>query len=107
MNEKTNADLALSDPAEDVSSTESTWAETVFIGGPVRKSQDEDDKKRPQERTKSVPQRQSQPPMTLEQAEAVLVRQALAKHQGNQRRAADQLGLSLEDLRDKMKRFGL
>ncbi len=45
--------------------------------------------------------------MTLEQAEAVLVRQALAKHGGDLHRAAHQLGLSLEDLQAKMKLLGL
>ena len=45
--------------------------------------------------------------MTLEQAEAVLVRRALAKHQGDQARAAEQLGLSLEALLEKIRHLGL
>ncbi len=67
---------------------------------------------RPQERTTPASRsRGAQPggaqPMTLEQAEEVLVRRALAKHQGDRGRAAQQLGLSTDDLLEKILRFGL
>ena len=45
--------------------------------------------------------------MTLQQAEAVLVRRALAEQEGDRERAAFQLGLTLEQLEQKIRLFDL
>ncbi len=45
--------------------------------------------------------------MTLEQAEAFLLRRALGEHRGNLQRAADQLGITRQSLYRRMEKHGL
>ncbi len=47
------------------------------------------------------------PRMTLEEAEALLLRSALAEHAGNLQRAADQLGITRQSLYRRMGKHGL
>jgi two-component system response regulator FlrC len=44
---------------------------------------------------------------TLEQAELAVIRKALARNEGNRKRAAEQLGIGLRTLYDKLKRYKL
>ncbi len=45
--------------------------------------------------------------LTMEQAERQAIEQALAHHDGNRRLAAEQLGIGLRTLYDKLKRYGM
>ena len=46
-------------------------------------------------------------PRTLEQLEQEAIRDALRRHQGHRQRTADELGIGLRTLYDKLKRYGL
>ncbi|WP_043090803.1 helix-turn-helix domain-containing protein, partial [Xanthomonas sp. SHU 166] len=45
--------------------------------------------------------------LTLEEAEALLLKQALAQHQGNLQRTADQLGITRQSLYRRLGKHGL
>jgi two-component system response regulator FlrC len=46
-------------------------------------------------------------PSTLEQLEARAIERALARHGGHRQRAADELGIGVRTLYEKLKRYGL
>jgi DNA-binding NtrC family response regulator len=89
--------LSLTRPVEAAEGRTEAASETVSGGPPIR----------PSAPTAGPPVRPSASGMTLDQWERSLLEQALRDSAGNQTRAAQQLGISRDTLRYRMKKYGI